>query len=78
MKALASSLVAAVLLAAASSSPALAGGVQHSIALGSGHSCLPNAVRCNRGARAGHVRCFTVAVRRNGTVQKTRVCRPYY
>jgi hypothetical protein len=78
MKSLATSLVAAVLLAAASSSPALAGGAQSTVELGSGSTCLPNAIRCNRGYRPGHPRCFTIAVRQNGTIQKKRVCRYTY
>ncbi|MDH3234456.1 MAG: hypothetical protein OEQ29_13135 [Alphaproteobacteria bacterium] len=76
MKTIATSLVAAALLAAATASPALAGGAQPTIALGSGSSCLPNAVRCKQGYRPGHPRCITIAVRQNGTVQKKRVC--YY
>jgi len=76
MKAFATSLVAALVLAAATTSPALAGSAQRTIELGSGSSCLPNAIRCNRGYRPAHPRCFTVAVRQNGTIQKKRVC--YY
>jgi hypothetical protein len=74
MKTLAITAAAAALLAAAASSPALAGGAQHTIALGSGTSCPPNAIRCRRTYKPGHPRCFPIAVRRNGTVQKKRVC----
>jgi len=74
MKTIATSLAAAAILAAATASPALAGGAQKTIELGSGSSCLPNAIRCNRGYRPSHPRCFTVAVRQNGTIQKKRVC----
>jgi hypothetical protein len=76
MKTFATSLVAAAILAAATSSPALAGGTQPNVQLGSGSSCLPNAIRCKRGYRPAHPRCITVAVRQNGTIQKRRVC--YY
>ena len=78
MKTFATSLVAAVLLAAASSSPALAGGAGHTIELGSGTSCPPNAISCRRSYQPGHPRCFTIAVRQNGTIQKKRVCRYTY
>ena len=75
MKTFATSVVAAVLLTVAASAPALAGGTANTIELGSGTSCLPNAIRCKRGYRPAHPRCFTVSVRQNGTIQKKRVCR---
>lgn len=75
MKTFATSLVAAVILAAANSSPTFANGVDQNAQLGSGSSCLPNAIRCKRGYRQGHPRCFNVAVRdASGTVRKRRVC----
>jgi len=78
MKTLATGIAAAIVLAAMSSSPALAGGPQHSVAFGTPTSCAPNAIRCSQGSRQGHVRCYSVAVQQNGTVVKRRVCRPYY
>ena len=75
MKTFATSLVAAVILAATASSPALANGVEQNAQLGSGSSCLPNAVRCKRGYLPGHPTCRNVAVRdRSGTIRKRRVC----
>jgi len=74
MKTFATSLIAAVILAAATSSPALANGTQQNAQLRSGSSCLPNAVSCRKEYRPRHPRCYTVAVRQNGTIQKKRVC----
>ena len=75
MKTSGASLIAAVILAAATSSPALANGVGETVQLGSGSSCLPNSIRCKQGYRQGHPRCFTAAVRdRNGAIRKRRVC----
>ena len=74
MKLFSASLVAAVVIAAATSSPVLSAEVHENIQLGSGTSCLPNAVRCKKAYRPSHPRCFTVAVRENGAVRKKRVC----
>lgn len=79
MKTFAISLAAAVVLAAGLSSPAVADVAEPNVLLRSGSSCLPNAVRCDRGTRPQHKRCFTVAVRdHTGSLRKRRVCRYYY
>ena len=75
MKTFATSLVAAVILAVTTSSPTLADSAQQNAQLRSGSSCLPNAIRCNRGYRPAHPHCTVVAVRdRSGTVRRRRVC----
>ena len=76
MKTFATSLFAAVIMAAATSSPTLADGAQQNVQLKSGGYCPPNSVGCKRpGYRPQHPRCFTVAVRdHSGTIRKRRVC----
>lgn len=77
MKVLSTSLVAAAMLAAAASSPALANGAQSTVQLGSG-SCPLNAIRCVRPGRPIHPRCYVVSVPDgNGGVRKQRVCKRF-
>ena len=75
MKIFATSLIVAVMLAATGSSPALAGSDKQTVQPRSGSSCLPNSVRCKRGYRPAHPRCYAVVVvDRSGTPRKKRVC----
>jgi len=75
MKTFAITAITAVVLAA-TASPTLAGSAGQGVQFKSGASCLPNSVRCKKGYRPQHPRCWTVAVRdRSGTIRKRRVCK---
>lgn len=77
MKIFATSVIAAVLLAATASSPALANSDRQNVQPRPGSYCLPNSINCKRPEyRPQHPRCWTVVVRdRSGTPRKKRVCR---
>lgn len=76
MKAFAIAAITAVVLAAATASPTLAGNARQDVQFKSGTSCLPNSVRCRKEYRPQHPRCWTVAVRdHSGTIRKRRVCK---